>query len=303
MQVVDQEVATILEAESLLPHQSFDRRHFLTTTLGAGFALAVSNVSAETIITDSLGLRTGRIQLDVSQGNKKWQCEAYFARPDDDQPKAIVLVISEIFGVHEHIADICRRFAKAGYLAIAAEHFTRYGDVKATKDFSEILAIVAKEGDADVMSELDAALAWAGTHGGDANKVAVTGFCWGGRGAWLYAAHQPKVKAGAAFYGRINKSFDPVLSPTNPIDIADKLYAPVIGFYGEKDEGISLETVKAMQAKLMASSNGPSRASKIIVYPDTPHAFVADYRPSYRAEAAKDAWLHALAWFRDNGVS
>jgi carboxymethylenebutenolidase len=211
----------------------------------------------------------------------------------------VVLVVQEIFGVHEHIKDVCRRFAKEGYCAIAPEMYARQGDVSKLTDYREIFAqVVSKVPDAQVMSDLDAATAWAAKTGsGDPSRVAVTGFCWGGRITWLYAAHNPKLKAGVAWYGRLVGQ-PTELQPRYPLDVAAELKAPVLGLYGEKDQGIPLEDVEKMRAALAAAK----QPSQIVVFPDAPHGFHADYRPSFREAAAKDAWAQCLAWFRKNGV-
>jgi carboxymethylenebutenolidase len=219
--------------------------------------------------------------------------------PAKGGPFAVVLVVQEIFGVHEHIKDVCRRFAKEGYCAIAPELYARQGDVSKLTDYREIFAqVVSKVPDAQVMSDLDAAVAWAARSGiGDAARVGVTGFCWGGRITWLYAAHSPKLKAGVAWYGRL--AGEPTqLQPKYPLDLAAELQAPVLGLYGGQDQGIPLADVEKMRAALAAAKE----PSEIVVFPDAPHGFHADYRPSYRAAEAKDGWERCLAWFRRNGV-
>lgn len=268
------------------------------TSLISGFAAAVMPVSAQTITTDTNGLSAGEIKVTVKDG----QMPAYYARPDKGDKFPIVLVVQEIFGVHEHIKDVCRRFAKAGYLAVAPELYARQGDpskytmAEVQKLVSEI---VSKVPDAQVMSDLDAAYDWAVKSGkGDADKLAVTGFCWGGRITWLYTAHQPKVKAGGAWYGRVvGQASD--LQPKHPIDIAKDLKAPVLGLYGGADSGIPNDTVEKMREAIKAAGG----KSEIILYPDTPHAFYADYRPSYRKEQAEDAWKKLMAWFKKQNVA
>jgi len=213
-----------------------------------------------------------------------------------------VLVVSEIFGVHEHIADVARRFAKAGYLAIAPELFVRQGDAQSFDEVARLLSeVIAKVPDEQVMGDLDAALAWARGHGGDTAKAGITGFCWGGRITWLFAAHQPQVKAGVAWYGRLVGQPSP-LTPRHPVDVAGSLRGPVLGLYGEKDTGIPLDSVDTMKAALAAGSPA-ARKSEFVIYPDAPHAFHADYRPSYRKEAAEDGWKRCLAWFKAHGVA
>ena len=213
----------------------------------------------------------------------------------------MILVVQEIFGVHEHIKDICRRLAKLGFFAVAPELYARQGDVSKISDFKEIFdKVVSKVPDAQVMSDLDAAVAYAKESGGDTSKLGITGFCWGGRIVWLYSAHNPQVKAGVAWYGRLvsrDAESDP-LHPKHPVDVAGQLKAPVLGLYGGADQGIPQESVDKMLAALKAAGS----KSEIHVYPDTPHAFLADYRPSYREEAAQDGWKRMLAWFKANGV-
>lgn len=227
---------------------------------------------------------------------------AYVAAPAGGKNLPVVLVISEIFGVHEHIADVARRFAKLGYLAIAPEMFVRQGDAGSYGEIAKLQAeVISKVPDAQVMGDLDAAVAWAATRGGDTSRLAITGFCWGGRITWLYAAHNPQVKAGVAWYGRLVGNATE-LTPRHPVDLAGSLKAPVLGLYGEKDGGIPLETVEKMKVALAAGSSA-GQASQFVVYPDAPHAFHADYRPSYRKEAADDGWKRCLAWFKANGVA
>ncbi|MBW4677576.1 MAG: dienelactone hydrolase family protein [Desmonostoc geniculatum HA4340-LM1] len=271
------------------------RRKFIATaTLATGFALAVQPISAGVITTDNKGLVAGAVKIPVKDG----EITAYRAVPATGENFPIVLVIQEIFGVHEHIQDITRRFAKLGYLAIAPEMFVRQGDVSKLSSIDEIRPIVAKVPDAQVLSDLDATVNWAVKSAkGNANKLAITGFCWGGRITWLYAAHNPQVKAGGAWYGRLVGDATE-LQPKYPVDIASKLTVPVLGLYGGQDTGIPLDTVEQMRERLKKSSS----KSEIIVYPDAPHAFFADYRPSYRQTDAQDGWKRLLAWFKENGV-
>jgi carboxymethylenebutenolidase len=279
------------------PPQGLDvtRRQFAVTTLATGFALAVQPVSAQTITTDTSGLEAGEVKIPVPDG----QIPGYRAMPDKGGPFPVVLVVQEIFGVHEHIKDICRRFAKLGYFAVAPELYARQGDVSKLESFPEILKIVAKVPDSQVMSDLDAAVAWAKTTGKtDTAKLGVTGFCWGGRIVWLYSAHNPNVKAGVAWYGRIVNPADP-LHPKHPIDVVADLKAPVLGLYGGKDTGIPLDTVEKMRTALKAAG----KPSEIVVYPDAPHGFYADYRPSYTKTSADDGWKRLLEWFKQNGVA
>ena len=283
------------EVNRLNPRLQVDRRGFVKTSLAAGFAAAVLPVQAQTmIVTDTRGLAAGEVRIPTRDG----EMPAYRAMPAGKRGLGTVLVVQEIFGVHEHIKDVCRRFAKAGYLAIAPELYARQGDVSRLADIDQIRPIVAKVPDAQVMSDLDAAAAWAAKNGGDAAKLAVTGFCWGGRITWMYAAHNPKVKAGVAWYGRVAGQ-PSEMTPKNPIDIVKDLHAPVLGLYGGADAGIPNDTVDRMREALKAAG----KKSEIHTYPDMPHGFHADYRPSYRKEAAEDGWKRLLAWFKKHGVA
>ena len=270
------------------------RREFVATTLSAGIALAASPVSAQTITTGSSGMLAGDVKIPVSDG----EISGYRARPDSGGPFPIVLIAYEVFGLQEHIKDICRRFAREGYLAIAPDLYYRQGDVSKLENFDEIFKIVSKVPDAQVMSDLDAAVEWAAKNKGDAKKLGVTGFCWGGRITWLYAAHSPKVRAGTAWYGRLVGD-TAALQPQNPIDIVPQLKAPVLGLYGGQDQGIPPDTIEKMREALKKAGN----PSEIIVYPEAPHGFFADTRPSYRKEAAEDGWKRLLAWFKKYGAA
>lgn len=260
----------------------------------AKFAAAVQPVAASTLIaTDSQNLAVGEARIPVAGG----ELPVYWARPQANKHAPVILVVQEIFGVHEHIRDICRRLAKQGYYAIAPELYFRQGDVAKLASIDEIRPIVAKVPDAQVLADLDAAAAWAGSQGADAERLGLTGFCWGGRIAWLYAAHQPKLKAAVAWYGRLSGDSDP-LHPQNPLELAAAIKPPVLGLYGGQDQGIPLASVQQMQAALKKAGSH----SRIDVYPDAPHAFHADYRPSYRKEAASDGWNKLLAWFAESGL-
>jgi len=285
---------------SLLPKADFSRRRFLVTSLAAGFALAVEPVEAQTLITtDTAGLAAGEIKIPVKDG----EIPAYRAMPDKGKNFPVALVVQEVFGVHEHIKDVCRRFAKRGYMAIAPEMYARQGDVSKLADMSKVMEVVARVPDAQVMSDLDATVEYARKSGkADAKKLGITGFCWGGRVVWLYAAHNPRLKAGVAWYGRLvpRPGAPPSeLQPTHPVDVAAALKVPVLGLYGGKDQGIPLESVEAMRKELAKSKSG----SEIVVYPDAPHGFHADYRPSYRKETAEDGWARLLAWFKKHGAA
>lgn len=271
------------------------RRGFVVSTLCTGFALAVKPVSAETITTDTKGLTAGEVKIPVHDG----EIPAYRAMPDKGGPFPVVLVVQEIFGVHEHIKDLCRRLAKLGHFAIAPEMYARQGDVSGLTNFQDILKIVMKVPDKQVMSDLDAAVDYAKSTGkGDTDKLAMCGFCWGGRIVWLYSAHSKKLKAGAAYYGRLTAQPDE-LHPKNPLDLVDQLNAPVLGLYGAADQGIPVPTVEKMQAALKEAK----KPGEIVLYPDTPHGFVADYRETYRKEQAEDAWKRMLAWFKKYGAA
>jgi carboxymethylenebutenolidase len=282
------------ELASLFPKPT--RREFVVTALATGFALAVQPVTAETITTNTEGLEAGEVKIPVADGD----IPGYRAMPAKGGPFPVVLVVQEIFGVHEHIKDLCRRLAKLGYLAVAPELYARQGDVSKITDFREIIEkVVSKVPDKQVMSDLDATVAWAKKSGkGNTDKLAITGFCWGGRIVWLYSAHNKDLKAGAAWYGRIVGNTND-LQPKYPLDIAKDVKAPVLGLYGGADQGIPLETVDKMKDALKAAGS----KSEIVVYPDTPHAFLADYRPSYRKAEAEDAWKKMLAWFKEHGVA
>ncbi len=275
----------------------FTRRAFVKTVLAAGFAAAVRPVSADSVITtDTRGLIAGEVKIPVPDG----AMPAYRARPDAGTRFPVVVVVQEIFGVHEHIRDICRRLAKLGYLAVAPELYARQGDVAKIADVKEILStVVAKVPDAQVLADIDATLAWAQTSGaGDPARLALTGFCWGGRIVWLYAAHNPKLKAAVAWYGKLTGAAS-ALQPKHPLDVAATLKPPVLGLYGGADPGTPPETIDQMRAALKAAGN----RSEIVVYPDAPHAFHADYRPSYRKDAADDGWRRMQAWFKKYGVA
>ncbi|WP_211472220.1 dienelactone hydrolase family protein [Collimonas humicola] len=273
-----------------------DRRTFLKTTLGTGFAAAVLPVCAQTVIkTDAAGLTAGALEIQING----LSVPIYRAQPEGKTNLPVVLVISEIFGVHEHIADIARRFAKLGYLAIAPDLFKRQGDPAAFATIPELYKnVISKVPDDQVLGDVDACVAWAKENNGNIDKLAITGFCWGGRVTWLYAAHNPKVKAAAAWYGSLVGEKNELM-PKQPVDIAPTLKVPVLGLYGAKDQGITQDHVAQMKAAL---AKGGSR-SEIVVYPNSGHAFNADYRPSYVEADAKDGWKRTLVWFKEHGVS
>ena len=275
---------------------NFTRRKFITATaLAAGFAISARPISARVITTDSESLVAGEVKIPVADG----EIPAYRARPATGRNFPLVLVVQEIFGVHEHIQDICRRLGKLGYMAIAPELYARQGDVSQLSSIQEIISqVVSKVPDDQVMSDLDATVAWA-KNSGQANidKLAITGFCWGGRIVWLYSYHNPKVKAGVAWYGRlVGESTS--LTPKYPLDIAEELQVPILGLYGGSDTYIPNDTVEQMRRVLDA---GDSR-SEILLYDNTPHGFHADYRPTYRKDQAEDGWERLRDWFKRNGV-
>lgn len=270
------------------------RRGMLMTGLMSGFTLATTRVDAQVIKTDETGIDAGEISLPVAGG----ALPTYYARPQGAGPFPIVLVIEEIFGVHEYIKDTCRRFAKAGYFAVAPELYARLGDLSKMTDVQAIIRdVISKAPDATLMADLDAAAAWAGANKGDGNKIAVTGFCRGGRNTWLYAAHSAKVKAAVAWYGPVLGAATDI-QPKTATDLAAELKAPLLGLYGGKDGGIKVEDVQAAAAKAKAAG----KTVEIHVYPEAPHGFHADYRPSYRPEEAADGWKRTLAWFKQHGV-
>ena len=282
------------EIDSLAPTRDYSRRDFVQATVGTGFAAAVLPVTAQTITTDTAGLTAGAVTIDVAG----FKMPAYRAAPAGVRNAPVVLVVSEIFGVHEYIADVARRFAKLGYFAVAPELFVRQGDAGAYGEIAKLLAeVVNKVPDAQVMGDLDATVTWARSQGADTAKLGITGFCWGGRITWLYAAHNPQVRAGVAWYGRLRG--DVLLNtPRHPIDLADSLHGPVLGLYGGQDQGIPLADVDAMNDRLKRAGG----KSYIHVYPDAPHAFHADYRPSYRKPEAEDGWQRMRDWLVKHGV-
>ena len=291
------------EFDALLPGQTTEagatRRTALKAALGVGYAATAMPIMAQTAIkTSADGLKTGETTFEVNG----FKVPAFYAAPAGKTNLPVVLVIQEIFGVHEYIADTARRFAKAGYLAIAPELYARQGDPTKYGEMAKLMSeVVSKVPDDQVMADLDGAVKWAGANGGNLKKVGITGFCWGGRITWLYAQQSSNVKAGVAWYGRLVGT-PSVLLPKNPIDLAANMKAPVLGLYGGQDGGIPVSTVATMQNAL-AAGNKAAKASQFVLYPDAPHAFHADYRPSYRKEAAEDGFKRALAWFKTNGVA
>lgn len=273
-----------------------DRRGFMKAALGTGFAAAVLPVCAQSVVkTDTAGLTAGEVTVMVNGQ----AVPVYRAQPEGKTNLPVILVISEIFGVHEHIADVARRFAKLGYLALAPNLFVRQGDPGAYKTIAELQKeVISKVPDAQVMSDLDAVVAWGKANGGNTSRLGITGFCWGGRITWMYSAHNPKVKAGVAWYGRLVGNSTP-LTPTHPVDIAAKLKTPILGLYGAQDGGIPVTTVVEMKDALAKGSS----KSEFIVFKNSGHAFHADYRPSYVEADAKEGWTQCIAWFKTHGVA
>ncbi|MGV2865039.1 dienelactone hydrolase family protein [Achromobacter sp. AGC39] len=284
--------------DSLLPPLRLDRRGFIATTVAAGFSLAAGPAVAQTAIaTDAKGLTAGKVDIPTSDG----KMPAYRAAPEGKKSLPTVIVVSEIFGVHEYIQDVCRRLAHLGYLAIAPELFARQGDPSKYTEIPKLQAeIISKVPDIQVQGDLDATAKWAAANGGNPDRLGIVGFCWGGRQVWLYAAHNPKLRAGAAFYGQL--AGEPSeLKPKSVLSLVNELKAPVLGAYGGKDAGIPLTDVDKMRIEL-AKGPAPAKASRIDVYPEAPHAFHADYRPSYRKPEAEQAWTRMLDWFKQNGL-
>jgi carboxymethylenebutenolidase len=294
------------EFDSLLPGSTTEngatRRTALKVALGAGYAATAMPIMAQTAIkTSADGLTSGEAIYDVDG----FTVPFFYAAPEGKKNLPVILVVQEIFGVHAYIADVCRRLAKAGYLAIAPELYARQGDPGKYSDIGKLMAeVVSQVPDEQVMADLDGAVKWAGENGGNLKKVGITGFCWGGRITWLYAAQSKNVKAGVAWYGRLVGAASP-LTPKHPLDLASSLKAPVLGLYGGQDGGIPLTTVNDMKEALAAAGakgNAAAKASEFVVYPQAPHAFHADYRPSYRKDAAEDGFQRALQWFKTKGV-
>jgi carboxymethylenebutenolidase len=293
MQHLKEDIDTLITSKPA--SDGMERRDFLKVALGTGFAAAVLPVMAQSVVhTDTVGLTAGTITIDVA-GQK---VPVYRAQPEGKTNLPVILVVSEIFGVHEHIADVARRFAKLGYLALAPDLFLRQGDPTKYPTIPELFKeVVNKVPDQQVMGDLDACVAWAKANGGNVDKLGVTGFCWGGRITWLYAAHNPSVKAAVAWYGKLVGDKN-ALQTQYPIDIAPKLTVPVLGLYGAKDDSIPLSSVDAMKAELAKGKSG----SQFVVFEHSGHAFHADYRPSYVEADAKEGWKRCVEWFKTHGV-
>ena len=265
------------------------RRGVVMTGLISGFTLATQRVEAQAIHTDTTGLDAGETQIPTTDG----KLPAFYAKPAGKGPFPIILVNEEIFGVHEYIKDVCRRLAKAGYLAVATEYYGRIGDLSKMTDPAQIFRdVISKAPDAQYMSDLDSTASWARQNGGSATRIGVIGFCRGGRQTWLYAAHNPDLKAAVAFYGPVGGQSSPI-QPKTVLDLADQIKCPLLGLYGGQDSSIPVDAVRQAEAKAKAAH----KTVEIVFYPDAPHGFHADYRPSYRQADAEDGWKRALAWF------
>jgi carboxymethylenebutenolidase len=279
----------------LLASPAVSRRAYLTNMAAAamGYTLAAGPVRAGAIKTDTEGLSVGTVKVKVQDG----EMPAYYAKPNADQKPPIILVAMEVFGLHEHIKDVTRRLGKLGAFAIAPDYYFRLGELTQITESSRLMPLVNSKPDTELFADLDAAVAWAKEQGGDADRLGIIGFCRGGKTVWLYAAHNPTLKAGVAFYGSL---MDPPNSamPKNAFDLAAEIKAPVLGLYGAEDAGITPDQVEAMKERLEAAG----RTAKFKIYPGAPHGFFADYRQSYRPEAAKDAWQTMQAWFKKYGV-
>jgi carboxymethylenebutenolidase len=281
--------------KSLSPRVDFSRRGFVTATVTTGFALATLPVSAQTITSDTNGLSVADVMIPINAG----ETYAYRAMPANGGPFATVIVIQEVFGVHEHIKDLCRRFAKLGYFAVAPYLYSRLGDVTKLPEASEVVKLANRASEPMVMADLDATVAWAAKTGkADTSRLGITGFCRGGRYVWLYAEHNPRVKAAVAWYGPLMMEKSE-LTPVNPTEQIEKLRVPVLGLYGAADQGIPVAQVEAFRDALKAAHKN----CEFVIYPDTPHGFNADYRPSYRPQAAMDGWKWLQDWFKKNGVA
>jgi carboxymethylenebutenolidase len=277
---------------SLLPDVQVDRRGFVAACIAAGFAVSAEPLLAQAIKTSMDGLDGGDVKIG--------EIPAYYAVPKGKGKRPVILVVPEIWGNHEHIKDVVRRVAKAGYFAVANEPYFRIGDLTKLENIKEVIAGANKLSDQQAFEDLDAVVAWAGKHQrANVDKLGITGFCRGGRTVWMYTAHNKKVDAGVAWYGSLMPI--PPAMPSGPLDVTDKIDRPVLGLYGSADQGIPMDHVERMRAGLKAFGNDSK--STIHVYEGMPHAFNADYRPSYRKEAAEDGWKRMLAWFKKNGVA
>ena len=277
---------------SLVPETPVSRRTFIAAAIGAGFAVAADPVLGQAIKTPMDGLEGG----DFKVGD----IPAYYAVRKGGGRRPVVIVIPEIFGMHEYQKDMCRRLAKAGYFGASLDPFFRFGDLSKVSDIKQVIASANKLTDEQAFADLDALLAWAEKHKrANAGKLGITGMCRGGRMVWMYTAHQKKVDAAVAWYGSLMPI--PPAMPLGPLNVTDRIHAPVLGLYGGADQGIPLAHVERLRAGLLAF--GKDKQSPIHVYPEAGHAFHADYRPSYRKAEAEDGWKRMLAWFKKHGVA
>jgi carboxymethylenebutenolidase len=280
------------DIEGMTKAAPLSRREFMTAAAAtaAGYTLAAGPVRAEAIQTDTVGLTAGDAKIPVSGG----EMPIYFARPEGVSNPPVILVAMEVFGLHEYIKDVARRLAKLGAFAVAPDYYFRKGvDLTKITDFKELMPIVNAKPDAELVADLDATVAWAKSEGGDTSRLGMIGFCRGGRAVWIYAAHGGSLKAGVAFYGSLVDPQNP-LWPKSPIQLAPEMKAPVLGLYGDADQGIPVSQVEQMKEALKAAG----KTAEFKIYPGAPHAFHADYRPSYRKEAAEDAWRKMIEWFK-----
>jgi carboxymethylenebutenolidase len=273
----------------------FSRRGFMTASaaVAAGYTLAAGPVRADVIKTDTEGLDAGEAKIKVSDG----EMPGYFARPKGESNPPVVLVAMEIFGLHEYIKDVTRRLAKLGAFAVAPDYYFRKGDLTKVTDMQQLLPLVNAKPDTELLSDLDSTVAWAKSQGGDTSRLGIIGFCRGGRTVWEYAAHTPALKAGVAFYGPPLDPPNPAW-PKSPTQLAPEMKAPVLGLYGEADSGIPVSAVEALKAAIAESK----KTAEFKIYPGAPHGFHADYRSSYRKEAAEDAWNQMQAWLKKYNV-
>ena len=282
------------DLNSLLPDVHVDRRGFVAACIAAGFAVTAEPLLAQAIKTPMDGLDGGDTKIG--------EIPAYYAAPKSGGKRPVVLVIAEIWGLHEHVKDVVRRVAKEGYFAVANEPYFRQGELWKLEDIKQVMAGANQLSDEQAFKDLDATVAWAGKHArGNTDRLGITGFCRGGRMVWMYSAHQKKMDAGVAWYGGLSPA-QPAIS-TTPLDIVDKLNAPVLGLYGGADQGIPVEQVEKLRAALKNSKNKKAQQSQIHLYEGMLHGFNADYRPSYRKDAADDAWKRMLAWFKQHSVA
>jgi carboxymethylenebutenolidase len=283
--------------DSLYPKPKFSRRGFIASSIATGFAVSAGPLMAQTAInTPADGLETGSAVLPVAGGN----LPVYFAAPKKAGKCPTVIVIPEIWGLHEYQKDICRRLAKAGYYGVSLDPYFRSGQLWKLTDIKSVLAAANSLEDKVMLADLDALVNWVELQPkANKAKLGITGMCRGGRTVWMYTAHSKKIKAGVAWYGGLNPM--PPAMPLTPMDVADQLKAPVLGLYAGADQGIPLEMIERMRAALLAF--GKEKECPIHVYDGMPHAFHADYRPSYRKEAAEDGWKRMLAWFKKHGVA